>query len=79
MSEEIKVDLELDCRNLSCPLPVLKTKKAINQLSSGQVLRMVSTDAGSNKDMDSWSKRTGNAIIKTDTNGNEHTFYIQRK
>ncbi len=79
MSEEINVDSELDCRNLSCPLPVLKTKKAITQLSSGQVLKMTSTDSGSNKDMASWSKRTGNPILKTETEGNEHTFYIQRK
>lgn len=79
MSDEIKIDQELDCRNLSCPLPVLKTKKAIDLLTSGQVLKMISTDPGSNNDMASWSKRTGNPLLKTEIVGNEHIFYIQRK
>ncbi len=79
MSDEINVDQELDCSGLSCPLPVLKTKKAINALTSGQVLKVTSTDPGSNKDMPSWSKRTGNPILKQEDQGNSFVFYIQRK
>ncbi|MDH5561750.1 MAG: sulfurtransferase TusA family protein [Deltaproteobacteria bacterium] len=79
MSDDQKFDMELDCKNLSCPLPVLKTKQAIGKLTPGQVLKMTSTDPGSNKDMASWSNRTGNPILKTEVVGNEHIFYIQRK
>ncbi|HJO45786.1 MAG: sulfurtransferase TusA family protein [SAR324 cluster bacterium] len=79
MTEEIKVDQELDCSGLSCPIPVLKTKKAINALSSGQVLKVTSTDPGSNKDMPSWCKRTGNPILKQEDQGNSYIFFIQRK
>ncbi len=79
MSEEIKFDQELDCSGLSCPLPVLKTKKAINTLNSGDVLKVISTDPGSNKDMPSWSKRTGNPILKTEDQSGAFIFYIQRK
>ncbi len=76
---DINVDLELDCKGLSCPLPVLKTKKAVDGLSSGQVLRMVCTDKGSIKDMPSWSERTGNPILKSEEDGDVFTYWIQRK
>ncbi|HCP34909.1 MAG: sulfurtransferase TusA family protein [SAR324 cluster bacterium] len=79
MSEEIKVDLEIDCSGLSCPLPILKTKKAINSLTEGQVLKVISTDPGSNQDMPSWSKRTGNPILKTEEEGGSFVYYIQSK
>ena len=75
---DINVDQELDCRGLSCPLPVLKTKKAIQTLSSGQVLKMVCTDQGSKKDMASWSDRTGNPILKQEEDGGEFTFWLQK-
>jgi len=72
-------DLELDCRGLSCPLPILKTKKAIETLSSGQILKVISTDPGSAKDMPSWSDRTGNPIISHEQEGSEFIFYVKRK
>ncbi|MDT8446857.1 MAG: sulfurtransferase TusA family protein [bacterium] len=76
---DIKVDQELDCRGLGCPLPVLKTKKAVQAMTSGQVLKMVCTDPGSNKDMPSWSERTGNPILKTEEAGGEYLWWIQVK
>ncbi|MDX2470514.1 MAG: sulfurtransferase TusA family protein [SAR324 cluster bacterium] len=76
---DIKVDLELDCKGLSCPLPVLKTKKAVDGLTTGQVLRMVCTDKGSIKDMPSWSERTGNPILKSEDDGEIFTYWIQSK
>ena len=79
MSSDSKFDVELDCSNLSCPLPVLKTKQAISKLSSGQVLKMISTDPGSNQDMDSWSRRTGNPLLSTEAEGDKNIFYIQKK
>ena len=79
MSMEIKIDQEIDCSGLYCPLPVLKTKKAINGISSGQVLKVISTDPGSIKDIYAWSKHTGNTILKHEDQGGSFVFYIQHK
>ncbi len=76
---DIKVDDELDCRGLTCPLPILKTKKAIEKLSKGQVLKMISSDPGSAKDLPSWSERTGNKILKEEKEGSDFIFYVERK
>ena len=75
---DIQVDKELDCRGLSCPLPVLKTKKAVTDMTAGQVLKMICTDQGSIKDMPSWSERTGNPILASEENGGEFTFWIKK-
>ena len=56
-------DKELDARGLSCPLPILKTKKALNDLASGQVLKVVATDPGSIKDMQAFANQTGNPLV----------------
>ena len=55
----VTADDELDCRGMNCPLPILKTKKAIEKLQTGQVLKMTATDPGSANDMAAWSARTG--------------------
>lgn len=70
---------ELDCRGMNCPLPILKTKKAIEGLASGEVLKMTATDPGSVNDMDSWAKRTGNKIVDQEENAGEFTFYIEKQ
>jgi tRNA 2-thiouridine synthesizing protein A len=72
-------NLELDCSGLNCPLPILKTKKAINELQSGQVLKMIATDPGSVSDMASWAKTTGNDLVEHTEAGGKHTFYIKKK
>jgi TusA-related sulfurtransferase len=64
MSADMKVDQTLDAKGLSCPLPILKTKKAVEALSKNQVLKVETTDPGSKNDMASWAKRTGNEILK---------------
>jgi tRNA 2-thiouridine synthesizing protein A len=76
---EFKVDQELDCRGLSCPLPVLKTKKAIDGMQSGQVLKLIATDPGSVNDMDAWTRRTGNPLLGSEKPPGEFVFYIQKK
>tara|TARA_B100000315_G_scaffold112693_1_gene103331 strand:+ start:27242 stop:27478 length:237 start_codon:yes stop_codon:yes gene_type:complete len=76
---EVQFDKELDCSGLSCPLPIIKTKKAISELSSGQVLKMISTDPGSSADMDSWSNRTGHEIVKSEENNGKYIFYVKHK
>lgn len=76
---EIHVDLELDCRGLSCPIPIIKTKKAIDTLSSGQTLKMISTDPGSVNDVNAWSRRTGNPLLDSQGSGPEYVFFLQKK
>lgn len=76
---EITSNVELDCKGMNCPLPILKTKKTIDTMSSGEVLKMLATDPGSVNDMASWSKRTGNEVIEHTEDGDVHTFYIKKK
>jgi tRNA 2-thiouridine synthesizing protein A len=78
MSEGIKFDQTLDAKGLSCPLPIIKTKKAIELLKQGQILKVETTDPGSKNDMASWAKRTGNNIVKLDDSAGAFTFYIQK-
>ncbi len=69
---------ELDCKGLNCPLPILKTKKAIDNLDLGQVLKMVATDPGSISDMNAWVKRTGHKLLNHSEAGGVYTFYVKR-
>jgi tRNA 2-thiouridine synthesizing protein A len=78
MSADIKFDQFLDAKGMSCPLPILKTKKAVEALSKDQVLKVESTDAGSKNDMASWAKRTGNEILKIEEGAGTYTFYIKK-
>jgi tRNA 2-thiouridine synthesizing protein A len=72
-------DKELDARGLNCPLPILKAKKVLNEMTSGQVLRIVATDPGSVKDFEAFSKQTGNALIEHSANNSEFTFFLKKK
>jgi tRNA 2-thiouridine synthesizing protein A len=72
-------DKELDARGMNCPLPILRAKKALGELSSGQVLRIVATDPGSVKDFEAFSKQTGNELLSSDSGEKEFTFYIRKK
>jgi tRNA 2-thiouridine synthesizing protein A len=78
MAAEMKVDQTLDAKGLSCPLPILKTKKAVEALAKGQVLKVEATDPGSKNDMASWAKRTGNEILKVEEGSGSFTFYIKK-
>jgi len=69
---------ELDARGLNCPLPILRTKKALGTLTSGQVLKVISTDPGSVKDMQAFSKQTGNTLLSSAEVGGEFVFFMQR-
>lgn len=72
-------DKELDARGLSCPLPILKTKKALSDLASGQVLRVVSTDPGSVKDMQAFASQTGNPLLSQSNEGKDYVFFLKKK
>jgi tRNA 2-thiouridine synthesizing protein A len=78
MSEEIHVDQTLDAKGLNCPLPILKTRKAINDLAQGNVLKVLTTDPGSQKDMPAWARRTANQIVKMEVVENTFIFYIKK-
>ena len=71
-------DQELDCKGLSCPLPILKTKKAIYTMQVGQVLKMVATDPGSLPDVNAWTRKTGNELLGHEEGGETFTFYIKK-
>jgi tRNA 2-thiouridine synthesizing protein A len=79
MSLDFKFDQVLDAKGLACPLPILKTKKAVESLSKDQVLKVETTDPGSKNDMASWAKRTGNEILKLEEGSGTFTFYIKKK
>ena len=72
-------DKELDTRGLNCPLPILRTKKALTDLQSGQILKVVATDPGAVKDFQAFCKQTGNALLASDTSDNVFVFFMQKK
>ena len=72
-------DLLLDTKGLNCPLPILRAKKTLNDMTSGQVLRIMATDPGSVKDFAAFAKQTGNELLSSAENNKEFEFYIKRK
>ena len=76
---DIKPDVVLDTKDMNCPLPVLKTKKAIDIIQSGQVLKVISTDKGSRSDIPALIVRLGHELIETKDNGDIFEFYIRKK
>ena len=73
-----QIDARLDARGLNCPLPILKTRKAIGALEAGQVLEVIASDPGSVKDMDSFCKQTGNELLQNQSEQGDFTFLIRR-
>ena len=78
MPFDLQVDQRLDCKGLACPLPVIKTKQAIDKMGVGQVLEMVATDPGSIPDMQAWSRKTGHELLEARQDGNLYIFYIRK-
>jgi tRNA 2-thiouridine synthesizing protein A len=72
-------DKELDARGLNCPLPILRAKKALSELQTGQVLHIIATDPGSVKDFAAFAKQTGNELLSSAETDKEFEFYIKRK
>jgi len=75
---DVKPDSTLDCTGLACPMPILKTKKAVDALQVGQILKMIATDPGSVKDVEAWASRTGHQLLGHEENSGKYTFYIKR-
>ena len=72
-------DQELDTRGLNCPLPILKAKKALAVLASGQLLKVVSTDPGSLRDFQAFCRQTGNELVEQETVGGEFVHVLRRR
>ena len=72
-------DKDLDVRGLNCPLPILRAKKALADLTSGQVLRVLATDPGSVKDFQAFSRQTGNALLSHAEADKVFTFFVKKK
>ena len=70
---------ELDCKGLSCPLPILTTRKAMDAFPSGDILKILCTDPGSINDMSSWSNSTGHMILSSDEEDGTYIYLIQKK
>lgn len=74
----IKVDMSLDCKGLSCPMPIVKTKKAMDGLASGQVIEVQATDKGSTVDIQSWASKIGHQYIGTKQEGDLLMHYVRK-
>ena len=72
-------DKELDTRGLNCPLPILKAKKALADMTSGQTLKVVATDAGSLRDFQAFARQTGNTLVEQQTVGADFIHVLKRR
>jgi TusA-related sulfurtransferase len=70
---------ELDTRGLNCPLPILKAKKALADMKSGEVLKVVATDPGSMRDFQAFARQTGNELVEQAANHDEFVHYLRRR
>ncbi|HKZ70873.1 MAG TPA: sulfurtransferase TusA family protein [Anaerolineales bacterium] len=74
----LQEDKTLDCSGMLCPVPVIKTSKAIKEMQIGQVLKMVATDPGAPPDMVAWARQTGNELLDSHKEGDKFIFYFRR-
>jgi tRNA 2-thiouridine synthesizing protein A len=72
-------DTDLDARGLNCPLPILRAKKALSAMQSGQVLRILATDPGSVKDFQAFARQTGHTLLEHGENEREFEFFLRKK
>lgn len=78
-TDTIEFQKELDARGLNCPLPILKAKKALAEMESGEVLRIVATDTGSVRDFQAFARQTGNALLSHSQHNGEFVYLMRRK
>ena len=75
----MEVSKELDTRGLHCPLPILKAKKALADMGSGELLRVVSTDPGSTRDFQAFARQTGNELVEQSAEGGDFVHVLKRR
>jgi tRNA 2-thiouridine synthesizing protein A len=78
MENPMKYDKEFDASGLACPMPIVKTKKSLADMASGQVLRVIATDPGSVSDMQAFAEQTGNALVGTATENSKFVFFLKK-
>lgn len=76
---QMEHDVELDVRGLNCPLPILRTKKALSAMTAGQLIKVVATDPNSVKDFDAFARQTGNELLDKSRSGNEFRFLLRKR
>lgn len=74
----IKEDVLLDCTGMLCPMPIAKTTKAMKEMGSGQVLKMIATDAGAPPDIAAWSRQTGNELLLSTEESGKFIFFLRK-
>lgn len=79
MLQSITADKEIDTRGLNCPLPILRAKKALSDMTSGQVLKIVATDPGSMRDFQAFCKQTGNELLAQQAANKEFVHFLKRR
>lgn len=79
MLQPIATDKEIDTRGLNCPLPILRAKKALSDMATGQVLKIVATDPGSVRDFQAFAKQTGNELLAQQTVNKEFVHFLKRR
>ena len=72
-------DFELDTCGLNCPLPILKAKKSLTTMQSGQVLKVLSTDPGAQRDFEAFARQTGNELLLQETDGDRFLIWMKRR
>lgn len=75
----MEADRDLDVRGLNCPLPILRTKKALAEMETGQVLKVTATDPGSVKDFEAFARQTGNLLLEREAAEGIFTYWLRRK
>ena len=75
----MKIAKEIDTRGLNCPLPILKAKKALTDMHTGELLKVVSTDAGSVRDFQAFAKQTGNDLVDQQNAGEDYIHVLRRR
>ena len=75
----MNIDKEIDTRGLNCPLPILKAKKALSEMESGQLLKIVATDGGSMRDFKAFVRQTGNELVEQQEVGSEFIHVLRRR
>jgi tRNA 2-thiouridine synthesizing protein A len=78
MSVALQARLELDCKNLICPMPIIKISQAIKLVAIGEMVQMEATDPGSPHDMVAWARQTGHDLLETRQAGDVYTFLVKR-
>jgi len=79
MEQTLSIDREVDARGLNCPLPILRTKKALNDMKSGQVLRILATDPTALRDFQAFAKQTGNELLQHAEQDGVFSFLLRRR